>query len=686
MKYPLLLFPTFSDASRTKRNKGWPSSWHFPSPERQIARVRPIWSRLIGAFSQHHVSLTNSTADITVEKVLVLETIGSVDGFFRAVEKIPGLEWLSSDGAIPKDPDADFFDAANSEKKVLATVYMTMTNVAALQQMMSLWESYAADPNNYVFPHGQSCFREFFAHLKSIRYWDERDRLSATGVLEGWRQELSEDQMAFFPCEIGLWFRNRAEDRAEAEAVITRLVTSVQGTIESRCVISEIRYHAVLAKIPRVVIQQIVDGEYAEFVKADPVMFFQHVGQTLPCLNVEQLIPPPMGECENAGRGDLSDPVVALLDGLPLQNHKNLSGALIVDDPDNFESGYTPSLRMHGTEMASVILNGDLGFGPNPSKHFLYVRPVLKLNHNNEEAAPEDCLFVDVVHRAVVRMLDAEGANSPAAPTVKIINFSIGDPYFQFARVPSPLAKLLDWLSFKYKVLFVVSAGNHPDAITVKCSMSQFEGMSNVEREKCLARALYEESSSRRLLSPAETINGVTVGALHDDAYTGLPMGSAVIDPLNKGCFAPYTALGLGFNRSIKPDIVMSGGRALYRVLSEGETAKVVCALSRLAPGILVAAPSNVPGEANKLCYSRGTSDAAGLASRFAERCFDALKELFESQDRVEDFKEYVAVLIKGMMIHGATQDDAARRLKNVVADGQESKPAISRFLGLPSF
>ena len=36
-------------------------------------------------------------------------------------------------------------------------------------------------------------------------------------------------------------------------------------------------------------------------------------------------------------------PVVALLDGLPLQAHRRLQGRLIVDDPDGFELDYIES-------------------------------------------------------------------------------------------------------------------------------------------------------------------------------------------------------------------------------------------------------------------------------------------------------------------------------------------------------
>jgi len=36
----------------------------------------------------------------------------------------------------------------------------------------------------------------------------------------------------------------------------------------------------------------------------------------------------------------------------------------------------------------------------------------------------------------------------------------------QLATAMSPWARLLDWLSYRYKILFVISAGNHSKALT----------------------------------------------------------------------------------------------------------------------------------------------------------------------------------------------------------------------------
>jgi len=115
--------------------------------------------------------------------------------------------------------------------------------------------------------------------------------------------------------------------------------------------------------------------------------------------------------------------------------------------------------------MASLVIHGD-GLSANASLgRPVYVRPVLRPDASGtRETIPHDQLAIDLIHRAVIRMVDTEfGA---ASPEVRVINFSIGNAYMQLATAMSPWARLLDWLSYRYKILFVISAGNHSKALT----------------------------------------------------------------------------------------------------------------------------------------------------------------------------------------------------------------------------
>jgi len=71
---------------------------------------------------------------------------------------------------------------------------------------------------------------------------------------------------------------------------------------------------------------------------------------------------------------------------------------------------------------------------------------------------------------------------------------------------------------------------------------------------------------------------------------------------------SPVTALGMGYKRSIKPDLIAPGGRQLFRARPGGgnrPTTIVSPVMSSLAPGLLVATPSAQAGALNERDTSR---------------------------------------------------------------------------------
>jgi hypothetical protein len=153
------------------------------------------------------------------------------------------------------------------------------------------------------------------------------------------------------------------------------------------------------------------------------------------------------------------------LDGLPIENHATLAGRLIVDDPDGWGADYIANERQHGTAMASLILHGDLNAPNGPSRHLLYVRPLMRPDPRDWrepriESMPVNVLPPDLLRRAVRRIFEGEAGSPPIAPTVRVINLSIGDAFHPYDRTVSAFARAVDWLSWEYRVLFVVSAEN----------------------------------------------------------------------------------------------------------------------------------------------------------------------------------------------------------------------------------
>lgn len=682
---PLLLFPTPQAADRTKQKPQF-GRVHKPNVTQQGQRLSPMFNQLEAAFDERRVEIQQNTAGIDPEQVLVIETIGSVDNFANAVKRIEGLEWMGELESDEIAPDQDFYDEKNPEKELNGRLYLVMTNQRALDEMLSLWRRYQADPD-MQFERGLTKFRDVFLHMKSIRRWDVQDRLIETGVIDIWQEELKYDGDRVIRFEAELWFRGTGALQTASAQHVRDLVFQAGGRIVSQSVIEGIAYHGLLAELPAHAIRAIVEHPTTELVKCENIMFFRPVGQMV----VGDKI--PEGDLEIAQSEEVplpaGEPVVALFDGVPLANHRLLAGRLVVDDPDNWEADYAASERVHGSSMASLIVHGDLNQPQPPLSRPVYVRPIMKplnsLNTPRPEGIPEDCLAVDLIHRAVKRLFEGNQGEGPAAPHVKVINLSIGDRTRQFTQSMSPIARLLDWLSVKYGVLFVVSAGNHPTSISLEVTQEEFDSFAADELESATIKSLYRDARHRRLLSPAETINGVSVGAVHLDEAEVTYKGDR-IDPFGRPLPSPISAFGSGYRRAIKPDVVYYGGRQWYRLpLLPTNPVTIEPAISRTTPGNKVASPGSLSGELSATSYSCGTSNATALISRAAGICYDSLQQIFNEQAADLDPSNYEVPLLKAMLVHGCSWGDIGSRISEVLRtpeNGRQLSGLVSRWMG----
>ncbi len=685
---PLLLFPQPEVASRSNL-RGGGGQVHTPTFDRQNARLTPMFDQLQSTFSERRAEIQQTTAGVDPEQVLVIEIIGGVENFANAVKRIAGLEWMGELEAEEIAPDEDFFDETKPEKELSGRLYLVMTNQRALEEMLSLWQRYKADPN-VKFEIGLNKFKDVFKSLKNIRRWGIEDRFLETGVLEDWREVLRHDSNRVVRFEVELWFRSTPAKRQASQTQVSSLITELGGRILGQCILSEITYHALLAELPASAIQNIISNHNAALVKSDNVMFFRPSGQ----MSVGDK--PTEGDLEQAGdrlagTAPSGVPIIAVLDGMPLANHRLLSGRIIIDDPDGWDSAYPVADRSHGTAMASLIVQGDLNAGVvEPLKAPIYMRPIMKPNPTDwrprkQETIPEDILAVDLIHRAVKRIFEGEPGQAPVAPTVKLINLSVGDPSRQFFQVMSPMAKLLDWLSVKYNVLFVISAGNHARAIALEISRLDFDRAQPPDIESATVKALYLDARNCKLLSPAESINGITVGSAHLDYATGVIMGDRV-NPYNAAVLpSPISDFGSGYRRSIKPDVVYSGGKQLYRRRLSVDPVIIEPAIFRSAPGNKVACPGNSQGDVSATAFCCGTSNAAALITRAGGVCHDLLMQIFNDQAGGLEFSPFSTPLLKAMLVHGAEWGDSGERIAQILRtpdNGRQLKSWIARWFG----
>ena len=279
------------------------------------------------------------------------------------------------------------------------------------------------------------------------------------------------------------------------------------------------------------------------------------------------------------------------------------------------------------------------------------------------------------MHRAIRRLFESEGNQPPVAGTVRIINLSIGIRDRPFHDTMSPLARLLDWLSWKYQILFIVSAGNHAKPIEPGVSNSELRSLPPTDLQQRVLRAVATDARHRRLLAPAEAINVLTVGALHEDG-SAPSVSPRTIEPyVDRDLPSPINAQGLGYRRAIKPEILAPGGRVAV-MPAPGANPSVVLDIyeGTLAPGQLVAAPGSAGGGLSHVWHTRGTSNSAAIVSRTAAILYDVLEELRQGpRGEIIDTTPR-ALLIKALIVHAATWGSAGEVMTRALLTPQNSR------------
>ncbi|MCY4000082.1 MAG: S8 family peptidase [Bacteroidetes bacterium] len=648
-------------ADKQKQGSGG-ESVDAPTHAHQAKRLLPQFAELLEAIEKRRITLQDTSAGITPEMVLVIEVIGRVENFISAVRNIEGLEWLGEYELEHVEHDDWFEDPNHSDKKLNGRLFMTMTNQKALIQIVNLFEKWDWDRDikeKVKIPRGLAPLREMFKFLHKIRPWDVIDRIQDTGLLEDWKERIKDGQ-EIVPLEVELWYSNNQSTRNERVQKIRQIIEDIGGQVVNECHIADIGYHAVLGRISIKKIAKLLDHhdnrKQINLFKSDSIMFLRPVGQCMVSVPVTE------GEKISYDRSNLQPdvkkaPIVALLDGMPLAQHDLLEGYLVIDDPDDFESRYQAIERFHGTAMASLICHGDLNDEGEALKRPIYVHPILTpvrgFDGQFREVIPEDILPVDLVHRSVIRIIEGDKGEPPASPEIRVISLSVCDEAYPFLRQMSAWSRLLDWLSWRYNILFIVSAGNHNRDISLPVSSDRLLELDQRSIQSLVVNALKEDTRNRRLLSPSETLNGLTVGAVHHDVSNPVP--NRLIDPLITGMPSITSSHGPGYRRAVKPEIHMSGGKQLLRVEPYDSSENVSLSLHKneLLTGQRVATSGPTSGDLTRTTQIAGTSNAAALTTRQACLFHDLLQEIrYQSDSNISS--EYDAVLIKTLLVHGA--------------------------------
>lgn len=439
---PLLAFGPAIVGER-KRKKGFPNLV-TPNSSRQVSRIEPQFRKLVTAFEAQRAKMGVGIPDeVDPNLVIVFDLAGSVKDFCNAINKIEGLEFLSEFVGDDTEPDDDFYlkdeEGNKTDKLVSHSLYLVMSNMAAIEELLQLFEKWKSDPK-VTLDRGLYKFKEMFQQLVAIRHWGPQDRIQETGLYEEWKERLEVigNSQSFVQVEVELWYRQDKIKQIKAEEIVRNNVSNVAGKVISRALIPEINYHALLVELP---IQQVElflakGAESVQLLTADEVMFVSpYKPMALGWQDKDSIADDDLirGIALNEGERIQGKPRVALLDGLPFSNHGALRGRLIIDDPDDLEKHYPIIKRQHGTEMASLIIYGDLNEPDAPLDRPLYVRPIMESTEGTgcREQVISNVLFPDLLIRTVRRIIEGDGDSEAVAPSVRIINRSSPCTYSQ---------------------------------------------------------------------------------------------------------------------------------------------------------------------------------------------------------------------------------------------------------------
>ncbi len=240
------------------------SNIHFPSHRQQIDRLGPKFRELQRVFGAQRAELRQDPG-LEPERVLVLETVDGVEDFIKAVRRIPGMEWMAEWEEEAIDPDENFYKETDPEGALRGRLYLVMFNREAMNQLVRLWNTYRRSPTERL-AQGLNKWRNVFARLRDLRFWDSRDRVDQN-LVHFWEGQLAgrKERIAF---KAELWFSASPEKRLRNQRTVELLVREEGGQISAEAVMPEIAFHALAGELPPQAARRIIDLQETRFSAA----------------------------------------------------------------------------------------------------------------------------------------------------------------------------------------------------------------------------------------------------------------------------------------------------------------------------------------------------------------------------------------------------------------------------------
>jgi len=221
----------------------------------------------------------------------------------------------------------------------------------------------------------------------------------------------------------------------------------------------------------------------------------------------------------------------------------------------------------HGTPVSGIAVYGDvrerLASGDLSAKFRLASAKVV-----NQNGGFDDTQLVPLQMETAIRKLHRDYG-------CRVINISLGDIRRPVADKPSAWAAVLDDLARELDLVIVISAGN-----VDRGALQAKHGDGVVD-----AYPTYLLDPENRILEPGSAVNALTVGSIAHSNGLNEDDGELVgVRPLTLlGQPSPFTRIGPGVGKMIKPDLVDYGGTAVF----DGATQNLVDGAYRPAAGIM---------------------------------------------------------------------------------------------------
>ena len=250
------------------------------------------------------------------ERLLVFEVRGSIASFAAAIQRIPGLELVDEE------------ELAADEDKV-PVAYLVVPDIQALRNIESLWRRWLGGR----LAQGETPWRDVFSLLRDLRPWGPNDRVQATdlNILSEEIDGRNDDDLTRL--EIELVFRLSDHVAQDREEEVRAAVVARGGRISSRSRIADIAYHALLAELPVRFVREIIERSPSGFAGLEPVM---HIRPQSLATTIE--LAEPTEREGGVELGQLGNPILALLDGVPVAAHVLLNDRIVVDDQFELEA------------------------------------------------------------------------------------------------------------------------------------------------------------------------------------------------------------------------------------------------------------------------------------------------------------------------------------------------------------